>query len=81
MVPKERIRNVVLVGHNGSGKTSLAEVLLYRAGVVPRPGTIERGNTVMDHDDEERERHQSLSLSVASFDWKGRSTHSLSWGN
>lgn len=71
MVPKERIRNVVLVGHNGSGKTSLAEVLLYRAGVVPRPGTIERGNTVMDHDDEERERHQSLSLSVASFDWKG----------
>ncbi len=66
-----RIRNVVLVGHNGNGKTSLAEVLLYRAGVVDRPGTIDRGNMVMDHDAEEQERQQSLSLSVASFDWKG----------
>ncbi len=66
----DHIRNVVLLGHHGNGKTSLAEVLLYRAGVVSRPGRIDRGNTVMDHDTEEQERRQSLSLSVASFDWK-----------
>ncbi|HYN34172.1 MAG TPA: elongation factor G, partial [Ilumatobacteraceae bacterium] len=64
-----RIRNVVLVGHNASGKTSLAEALLFRAGVIARPGTVERGSTVMDHDPEERDRQQSISLSVASFDW------------
>ncbi|NND75893.1 MAG: elongation factor G [Ilumatobacter sp.] len=70
MVATERIRNVVLVGHNGNGKTSLAEALLYRAGSLERPGTIERGNTVMDHDGEEQQRQQSLSLSLASFGWR-----------
>ena len=65
----EQIRNVVLVGHNASGKTSLAEALLFRAGTVARPGTVEKGSTVMDHDPEERERRQSISMSVASFDW------------
>jgi len=68
----EQIRNVVLVGHNGSGKTSLAEALLFRAGTVARPGTVERGSTVLDHDTEERARQQSLSLAVASFDWGDR---------
>ncbi len=69
MRPTERIRNVVLVGHQGSGKTSLAEALLFRAGVIDRAGSIEKGSTVMDHDPDERERHQSISLSLASFDW------------
>ena len=64
-----QIRNVVLVGHNGSGKTSLAEALLFRAGVTSRPGTIEKGSTALDHDPEERERQQSVSLGFASFDW------------
>lgn len=64
-----QIRNVVLVGHNGSGKTSLAEALLFRAGVITRPGTIEKGSTALDHDPEEHERQQSVSLSLASFDW------------
>ncbi|HUV19627.1 MAG TPA: elongation factor G, partial [Ilumatobacteraceae bacterium] len=64
-----QIRNVVLVGHNGSGKTSLAEALLFRAGVITRPGTIEKGSTALDNDPEERERQQSVSLSLASFDW------------
>ena len=50
----EKIRNVVLVGHNTSGKTSLAEALLAGAGVIGRQGTIEKGSTVMDHDPEER---------------------------
>ena len=65
----EQIRNVVLVGHNASGKTSLAEALLFRAGVIPRPGTVEKGSTVMDHDPEERDRRQSVALSIACFDW------------
>ncbi len=65
----EKIRNVVLVGHNASGKTSLAEALLVGAGVIARQGTIEKGSTVMDHDPEERARRQSISLTVASFDW------------
>ena len=69
MRPSAQIRNVVLVGHNGSGKTSLAEALLFRAGVTTRPGTVEKGSTVLDHDPEERERQQSISLAVASFDW------------
>ena len=64
------IRNVVLVGHNGNGKTSLAEAMLYRAGVVGRLGRVDDGTTRCDHDPEEKARHQSLSLAVASFDWR-----------
>jgi elongation factor G len=71
-VPRtDQIRNVVLLGHNGSGKTSLAEAMLFEAGVTTRAGTIERGDTVMDHDPEERSLGQSISLAVASFDWNG----------
>lgn len=69
MVP-ERIRNVVLVGHGGSGKTSLAEALLFAAGSTTRVGRVEDGNTVMDHEPEEVERGISLSLGVASVPWK-----------
>jgi elongation factor G len=61
----------VLVGHNASGKTSLAEALLVGAGVTGRQGTVEKGSTVMDHDPEERARQQSISLTLASFDWNG----------
>jgi elongation factor G len=65
----DQIRNVVLLGHNGSGKTSLAEAMLHGAGVTSRLGTIERGDTVTDHDPEERSLGQSISLTVASFGW------------
>ena len=71
MPTPDRIRNVVLLGHNGSGKTSLAEAMLFRAEVTNRPGTVDRGDTVMDHDPEERELGQSISLAVASLDWNG----------
>ena len=65
----QSIRNVVLVGHNGNGKTTLAEAMLYRAGVVGRMGRVDDGTAHCDHDPEEKARHQSLSLCVASFDW------------
>ena len=67
----DKIRNIVLVGHSGNGKTSLAEAMLYRAGVVSRPGRVPDGSTVCDDDVEERERGHSLWLSTAVLEWDG----------
>jgi elongation factor G len=69
-VVPEKIRNVVLVGHGGSGKTSLAEGLLNVAGVTTRLGRVEDGNTVTDFDPEEVDRQISLNLAVAPFEWR-----------
>ena len=67
----EKIRNVALVGHGGSGKTALAEALLFTAGKTTRVGRVEDGNTVMDFEPEEIERQISLGLAIASFTHKG----------
>lgn len=67
----DRIRNVVLVGHSGSGKTALAEALLYTAGATTRMGRIEDGNTVSDFEPEEVARESSVSLAMAPFEWAG----------
>jgi elongation factor G len=67
----EKVRNVALVGHSGSGKTSLAEALLFVGGATNRKGSIEQGTTVFDHEPEEIERSISLSLAVATVEWKG----------
>ncbi len=75
--PPEKIRNVVLVGHSGAGKTTLAEALLYRAGTINRLGRIEDGSTVFDYDPEEHKRGISLSLSYAPIEWKGHKINVL----
>lgn len=69
MVP-EKIRNVALVGHGGSGKTSLAEALLFVTGATTRQGSIEAGTSMLDYEPEEQERKISLGLSVASVTWQ-----------
>jgi elongation factor G len=66
----DHIRNVALVGHGGSGKTSLAEALLHRSGAINRLGRVEDGTTVSDYDPEEQRRSISLSLSMAPFEWR-----------
>jgi elongation factor G len=67
----ENIRNVALVGHGGSGKTTLAEAFLFVAGATTRQGSVEQGTAVLDFEPEEHDRHISLGLSVASVEWMG----------
>ncbi len=64
-----QIRNIAFAGHNGSGKTSLAEALLYKAGASDRLGKIADGTTVCDYDPEEIKRAISISTSLASFNY------------
>ncbi|HUS44593.1 MAG TPA: elongation factor G [Phycisphaerae bacterium] len=71
-VATETIRNIVLLGHTGAGKTQLAEAMLHKAGVTTRLGTPEEGNTVSDFEPEEKERQTSLFASVLNLRWKDR---------
>ncbi len=69
--PPAQIRNVALVGHGGTGKTTLAEALLYCAGAINRQGRVEDGTTTTDFDAEEVRRGISLSLALAPFEHDG----------
>ena len=66
-----KIKNIALAGHAGSGKTSLAEALLFKAGASERLGKVADGNTVMDFDSEEIKRKATLNTSLASFEYDG----------
>ena len=67
-----KIRNVAVVGHRGTGKTSLVEALLFQTGEVNRLGTIEAGTTVTDWDEDEQKRQLSIALSLAHTSWQDR---------
>jgi elongation factor G len=65
------LRSVVLAGHAGSGKTTLAEQLLFRAGAIPRLGRVDDGSAHLDFEPEEQKRRASLSLAVGTFESDG----------
>ena len=67
-----KIRNIAVVGHRGTGKTSLVEALLFQAGATNRLGSVEQATTVADWDEDEQKRQMSLSASLCHLEWQGR---------
>src|SRR5919108_5924934 len=72
VVEPAKIRNVAVVGHRGTGKTSLVEAMLFQSGAVNRLGAIEQGSTVSDWDDDEQKRQMSLAASLVHLEWQQR---------
>src|SRR5688572_25235858 len=66
----DRIHNIGLFGHGGSGKTSLLEALLFVSKGTTRLGRVEEGNTVGDFDPDEQKRRMSVNMAVAPVEWK-----------
>src|SRR5476649_3057793 len=73
-MPQEpgKIRNVAVVGHRGTGKTSLVEAMLFESGAVNRLGAVDAGTTVSDWDEDEQRRQMSLAASLCHLEWQGR---------
>jgi elongation factor G len=67
-----RIRNIAVVGHRGTGKTSLVEAILFQSGAVNRLGTVEAGTTISDSDEDEHKRQLSISMALAHATWQDR---------
>jgi elongation factor G len=72
-----KIRNIAVVGHRGTGKTSLVEALLFQSGAVNRLGTVELGTTVSDWDEDEQRRQMSLSATLTHCEWQERKINIL----
>ena len=66
------IRNIVLLGHAGSGKTSLAEAILHKNGITNRLGSVDDKSSIMDADEEEKQRGHSVDSALAHFRYKGK---------
>jgi elongation factor G len=73
----DELRNVVLLGHGGAGKTSLAEAMLFDTGAVNRLGRVDDGTSVSDWDDEERRRNMSINTSLIPCEWQGHKLNVL----
>ncbi len=73
----DKIRNVCLLGHGGSGKTSLVEAMAYLSGITSRMGKVTDGNTVSDYGKEEQKRQFSISTSVVPIEWEGHKINIL----
>ena len=67
----DKIRNVVLLGHGGSGKTSLVEAMAYLSGITSRMGKVADGNTISDFGKEEQKRQISIDTSIIPIEWNG----------
>jgi len=72
-----KIRNVAVVGHRGTGKTSLVEAMLFQAGATNRLGSVEASSTVSDWDEDEHRRQMSLAASVCHLEWQDRKINLL----
>ena len=69
--PTKNIRNILILGHGGSGKTTLTEALAFNAGAVDRMGKIDEGNTLSDFDPEEKRREFSISSAIIPLEFGG----------
>jgi elongation factor G len=69
------IRNVALAGHGASGKTSLADALLFAAGAITRKGSVDDGTSTLDIDDEEKRRHFTIDCHMGHLSWNGKQIH------
>ena len=67
-----KIRNVAVIGHRGTGKTSLVEALLYQSGAINRLGSVADGTTVADYDEDEKQRGMSIRRGRGICEWNGR---------